>query len=392
MERDAATEARQQQLAEDMRRHYLAQLQQLMRSQRKDGDDGGISEDWFDSLFFPGSTRSPKIESRRSPPDVPPDGAGEDGSSSSDESSDSASDSDGESAHGNHGDRVPPSSRRNDGDDDDLAAVGAHFLWSDNDDSGVSESELSPFDLPSVDAAARGQQSPAAANDMYLEPGERQRGSVGRSHVGGARRRGKPRAAPRRSGEPPYTCALYERPGELRTHERGHDEDTVPSLRRPGVCLSRDSLDAGRGCNQVALAKHAGERSGLVFNHQVAPAERGDSELVDQVVPAERAVGDRAGQVAPAERAVGDRAGQVAPATSHACRKCGAWFRLRQHLAKHMVVVHACVKPFVCEVCPMAFARRSELVNHRRIHTGEKPHSCCMCSMAFAGNHDNGCE
>ena len=38
-----------------------------------------------------------------------------------------------------------------------------------------------------------------------------------------------------------------------------------------------------------------------------------------------------------------------------------------------------------CAVCSKRFIRSSELVRHRRIHSGEKPYKCYLCDKAF--NH-----
>ncbi|KAG8175439.1 hypothetical protein JTE90_012169 [Oedothorax gibbosus] len=41
-------------------------------------------------------------------------------------------------------------------------------------------------------------------------------------------------------------------------------------------------------------------------------------------------------------------------------------------------------KPYQCEVCPKAFAHKSDLNKHRLTHTGERPHSCEVCGKSFS--------
>ena len=52
-------------------------------------------------------------------------------------------------------------------------------------------------------------------------------------------------------------------------------------------------------------------------------------------------------------------------------------------LSIHQVSVRGCERPWGCGECGKKFARHLELVNHRRIHSGDKPFQCEVCGMRF---------
>ncbi|OLY79232.1 Transcriptional regulator prz1 [Smittium mucronatum] len=52
---------------------------------------------------------------------------------------------------------------------------------------------------------------------------------------------------------------------------------------------------------------------------------------------------------------------------------------LRSHIK-----THTNYRPFKCEYCNFAFARKHDLKRHTRIHTGDKPHKCAHCERSFS--------
>ena len=55
---------------------------------------------------------------------------------------------------------------------------------------------------------------------------------------------------------------------------------------------------------------------------------------------------------------------------------CGERFNRSEHLKKHIRAVHRKKKEFRCPVCTKAFAVRSGLAAHMRVHNDERPFAC----------------
>ena len=65
-----------------------------------------------------------------------------------------------------------------------------------------------------------------------------------------------------------------------------------------------------------------------------------------------------------------------------ACTQCGKAFARRYDLTQHLRI-HSGEKPFACSQCGKAFSLKSNLINHLRTHSGEKPFACSQCGKAF---------
>lgn len=64
------------------------------------------------------------------------------------------------------------------------------------------------------------------------------------------------------------------------------------------------------------------------------------------------------------------------------CHVCGKMFFTKGTLSTHMMT-HEDTKPHKCEFCPMAFRARGNLLSHISLHSGAKPFVCEQCGKSF---------
>lgn len=64
------------------------------------------------------------------------------------------------------------------------------------------------------------------------------------------------------------------------------------------------------------------------------------------------------------------------------CHVCGKMFFTKGTLSTHMMT-HDDAKPFKCEFCPMTFRARGNLQSHISLHSGAKPFVCEQCGKSF---------
>ena len=67
---------------------------------------------------------------------------------------------------------------------------------------------------------------------------------------------------------------------------------------------------------------------------------------------------------------------------THKCSTCLKLFQKKSNLVRHLRV-HTGERPYVCSVCDKPYKSSSSLVNHMKIHSDETPYKCSICGKEF---------
>lgn len=66
---------------------------------------------------------------------------------------------------------------------------------------------------------------------------------------------------------------------------------------------------------------------------------------------------------------------------------CDKWFKTKSALKWHDLSVYKNERPFLCPSCGQQFKRLSDLIVHKRKHTGERSFACPVCMQKFFTKH-----
>ena len=67
----------------------------------------------------------------------------------------------------------------------------------------------------------------------------------------------------------------------------------------------------------------------------------------------------------------------------YSCEVCNRAFSRKSDIIRHQRL-HSGERPYVCDVCNKAYSYKSNLIKHKRKHSGERPYVCEVCNKAFS--------
>lgn len=126
----------------------------------------------------------------------------------------------------------------------------------------------------------------------------------------------------------------------------------------------------GGSCDMQATMKHTGE-----------PSRKEEQVLIEQEQ------GQQHGLVHQGPKEEEEMTSpRTAASTCASCGRCGEKFDSEESLKAHDITVHQ--GRFLCDECPLSYARNSDLLKHlRTVHNRQKPFSCDLCSVKFGQKH-----
>ncbi|XP_055637791.1 zinc finger protein 436-like [Toxorhynchites rutilus septentrionalis] len=108
-------------------------------------------------------------------------------------------------------------------------------------------------------------------------------------------------------------------------------------------------------------------------NHSKSPGNEDPTDAVDFIL---QTFQNEPKKPAPRRQIIKD------PERRHQCEVCDKSFQRKSNLVDHLRL-HANVKLFACSYCDAAFVQAGNLKSHLRKHTLEKPYGCDVCGKSY---------
>ncbi|KFB37306.1 AGAP002918-PA-like protein [Anopheles sinensis] len=172
---------------------------------------------------------------------------------------------------------------------------------------------------------------------------------------------------------------------------KNHENIWARSFSIPSTCAERtiteevaDQPVADESSDQPAVTDEASD--------ELIIADASDQPITDEVsdddgseLPAEplNAVDLIVQEIAPAKRKALKHRPFKRPRVEHRCDECNKTFTRKSNLIDHERL-HNQSKPYRCEYCDKRFVQIGNLRMHLRTHTAEKPFHCQLCERSFA--------
>ncbi|KAM5307417.1 zinc finger protein 18 isoform 1-T6 [Glossophaga mutica] len=161
-----------------------------------------------------------------------------------------------------------------------------------------------------------------------------------------------------------------------------HASEEAPSQAPLSGCFPEDELRCFGEGEDVPEAQEILQGEGV--GGQLFPPERTSGKQLGHHLPSPL-LGQRSMLGLELKTAASPKGQPRAPMAQKlpTCRECGKTFYRNSQLVFHRRT-HTGETYFQCPTCKKAFLRSSDFVKHQRIHTGEKPCKCDYCGKGFS--------